>query len=614
MAKILIKINTFSQKFLSYMIHINKKQKKINQYLLFRLWNNISKLRRKQLLFLLILTFFTSLAEVVSLSAVLPFLGILSGSEIIIEYKIIQDLIKFITNNFGRENLFLSLTLVFISASIIAGTMRVVLLWGQTKLGHAIGSDLSNQVYFRTLHQPLSVHVARNSSEVIAGISNKVNIIVGNIIVPVLVIINSIFMMIAIITTLIFIDPFIAFSAILSFSILYFIFSLFTKKRLVSNSEKITSKINLVIKTINEGLGGIRDILIDGSQSSYCDKFRSADLAYRKALANNQIMSQAPRYGVEAIGMSLIALLAFNLGGDGQGIVESLPLLGALALAAQKVIPLLQGLYASWSKIKGSKAVLIDSLILIEQRVPDFSYKKHKSEKVDFFNSIELRDINFRFNSNDSLVLKDINLKISKGMKLGIIGTTGSGKSTLIDIVMGLLNSEKGSLLVDGKKINENNQQSWQSHIAHIPQKIFLSDTSVYENIAFGIPEEKILKDKVHEVARHAQLDDVIRRWKHGYKTIIGENGIRLSGGQRQRIGIARALYKGADLMILDEATSALDKNTEEKVMNAINNLNQTATLIIIAHRFSTLKKCDLIINLENGRIEDSGSYEDIIE
>jgi len=579
--------------------------------LLKRLSIFISFKRKKQLVLLLVLMLLASVAEVMSIGAVLPFLGVLANPEAIYEYEFVQPLIAWLGVEEPKE-LLLPFTAIFALAAVVAGSMRILLLWGQTRLAHAIGSDLSYEIYRRTLYQPFSVHVSRNSSEVIAGISIKAKQIVSAMILPTLMIISSLMMLTMIIATLVAIDPLVASGTMVGFSLIYGLFVWFTRSHLISNSKQISEKTNLVIKALQEGLGGIRDVLVDGTQYTYCKSFQSADVSLRRAVANNQIMGQSPRYGVESLGMVLIAFLAYAIGRGEGGIVEALPVLGALAIGAQKMLPLLQQMYRAWSSMRGSHVVLYDALDLLEQSLPQY-IEKVVTETVPFRQSIKLDNLGFRYDEQGPFILEDLNLEIQKGARIGIVGTTGSGKSTLLDIVMGLLHPSKGRIAVDGVEVSDRNHRGWQLHIAHIPQTIFLADTTIAENIAFGVPQEKIDQNRVCNAAQQAQIADAIESWNMRYQTVVGERGMRLSGGQRQRIGIARALYKKADVIIFDEATSSLDNNTERAVLDAVDGIGGDITIIIVAHRVSTLKNCDRIIELENGKVARSGAYEEII-
>lgn len=578
--------------------------------LLSRLWHHISPRRRGQFGLLLVLMILASFAEILSIGAVLPFLGVLIAPSHVFEHPAAQPFLQTLGLT-APEQLLLPLTIAFGLAALLAGVMRLLLLWASTRLSFATGSDLSISIYRRTLYQPYAVHVARNSSEVITGISSKAKNVI-NIIMMCFTFISSSVMLIATLVALLSIDPIISLTAFGGFGLIYGAIAWITRSRLLINSRRIAHESNQVIKSLQEGLGGIRDVLIDGSQHAYCKVYGRADLALRDATGNNTFISSSPRYAMEALGMLLIAILAYALAQQSDGIAKAIPVLGALALGAQRLLPVLQQAYMAWSSIQGGQASLQDTLELLDQPLPDYA-DRPAVKPLPFQQHINLKQLSFRYSPQTPWVLKNLNLAITKGSSVGFIGTTGSGKSTLLDIVMGLLQPTEGTLEIDGQPIETVNPRAWQTHIAHVPQAIFLADSSIAENIAFGVPKGKIDYERVRQAARQAQIADIIETWPEKYQTFVGERGIRLSGGQRQRIGIARALYKQADVIIFDEATSALDNETEQAVMHAIEGLSGDLTILIIAHRLSTLKNCTQIVELGDGGIKRVGTYQNIV-
>ena len=579
--------------------------------LLKRLWYHISPRRRGQFMLLLVLMLLASFAEILSIGAVLPFLGVLTAPERIFEMPVAQPIIRALKLTEPKQ-LLLPLTIAFGLAALIAGTMRLLLLWASTRLSFATGADLSINIYRRTLYQSYAVHCARNSSEVIDGISGKANGVIYSIIVPALTLISSSVMLVAILIALLMVQPAIALVAFGGFGLIYIVIVRLTRKQLMADSKCVARESTQVIKSLQEGLGGIRDVLIDGSQETYCEIYRNADAPLRRAQGNSLFISASPRYGMEALGMLLIAALAYSLAQQVDGIAKAIPILGALALGAQRLLPVLQQAYGSWTQINSGQASLKDTLQLLDQPLPDYANQSIK--QLPFNQSIILRQLSFRYTDQAPYVLNQLNLTITKGSRVGFIGTTGSGKSTLLDMVMGLLQPTNGLLEIDGLPITPANHRAWQSHIAHVPQAIFLADSTIAENIAFGIPKDQIDHSRVKRAAEQAQISESIESWPKQYETFVGERGIRLSGGQRQRIGIARALYKQADVIIFDEATSALDSETEQAVMQAIENLNKKLTLLIIAHRLTTLKNCTNIVELDKGGIKRIGSYQVIVD
>lgn len=559
---------------------------------------------------MLVLMVGASFAEILSIGAVLPFLGVLTAPDQVFKHAAAQPLIQFL-GLVSAEQLLLPLTIAFGVAAISAGVMRLLLLWANTRLSFATGADLSINIYRRTLYQPYAVHVARNSSEIINAISNKTSGVISTMMM-ILTLIGSSIMLVAILIALLSVNPVIALAAFGGFGLIYVFIIRVTREKLLSNSVRIARESTQVIKSLQEGLGGIRDVLIDGSQAAYCQIYRDADLPSRRAQGSSAFISTSPRYAMEALGMLLIAALAYALAQEADGISKAIPILGALALGAQRLLPVLQQAYGAWTSIQGSNASLQDTLELLDQPLPDYADQPAVLE-MPFQRSIALNLLSFRYSSEAPLVLKKISINIAKGSRVGFIGTTGSGKSTLLDIVMGLLTPSEGTLEIDGQAVTIGNQRAWQAHIAHVPQAIFLADSTIEENIAFGVPKIQIVRERVFQAARKAQIDEIVESWPKKYQTVVGERGVRLSGGQRQRIGIARALYKRADVIIFDEATSALDNETEQAVMDSIECLSDEITILIIAHRLTTLKNCTQIVELCEGRIKRIGTYQEIV-
>ena len=351
---------------------------------------------------------------------------------------------------------------------------------------------------------------------------------------------------------------------------------------------------------------------IDGNQAAYCQIYRNADLPLRRAFGNIVFIGEFPRYGIEALALTLIAVLAYFVAQQDDGIAKAIPLIGALAFGAQRLLPALQQGYSAWSKIKGGQASLVDTLDLLDQPLPEYA-NEAAPQPIPYRQCISLNKLSFRYTPDTPWVLRNLSLIIPKGARVGFIGATGSGKSTLLDIIMGLLQSTEGNLAIDDQTITPGNRRAWQARIAHVPQAIYLADSTIEENIAFGRPKNQIDSQRVRHAARQAQIADVVESWPKQYQTFVGERGIRLSGGQRQRIGIARALYKQADVIIFDEATSALDNETERAVMTAIEGLGDDVTVLIIAHRLTTLKGCNQIVELGNDCIFRTGNYQDMV-
>jgi ATP-binding cassette subfamily B protein len=551
-----------------------------------------------------------SFAEILSIGSVLPFLAVLTDPQRIFDFHLTQPLIKALGISTASQ-LLLPLTAIFCITAILAAAIRLLLLRSSLFLAAATGSDIGYDMYRRTLFQPYSVHVSRNTSEIIDGISIKSTAIANGVVMPLLYIFSSAIMTGLIVGILLILAPETTLIAFGIFGLIYLAVIKLTRKQLLIDSKNIASESTQVIKSLQEGLGGIRDVLIDGTQNTFCRIYQKSDFVLRRSYASSSFISVSPRFAVEALGMLMIATLAYFLAKQPNGVAQAVPILGALALAAQRLLPLMQQAYSSWSNLRQNQYSLKDTLEFLDQPLPN--ELDSSSAPIEFVKDIALDNISFSYSTGAQPILQDLSLTITKGSRIGFIGETGSGKSTLLDIVMGLLQPSTGSLKIDGAIIDVQNLRAWQKHVAHVPQSIFLADGTIAENIAFGLPLDQIDAVRVRQAAEQAQIHDIIEKLPNGYQTMVGERGVRLSGGQRQRLGIARAIYKQADVIIFDEATSALDNDTEKAVMEAIDQLSNELTILIIAHRLTTLKNCSQIIELDKGSVKRVGKYDQLI-
>jgi len=575
------------------------------------LWIYLTSNQKKQYILILVLMVIVAVTEVVSIGLVIPFLGMLANPEIVFNHSFLNPIFQSL-GFINYDQIILPVSLLFIFSVLIVGMIRMYLLYRMNKLSYETGANLGLDIYKRTLYQEYSVHINRNSSEMISGIISKTDMVVNGVIAPMLLFLSSFFILFGIMIVLFLINPKIMIGMLTSFGLFYFIISFYTKKLVRENGEKISKNSNIVVKSLQEGLGGIRDIILDGSQELYCKSYYAADYSLRKAVGDNQVIAVIPRYAVEAFGIILIVTFTYFEMVNGVGISSIIPVLGAFALGAQRAMPTLQQMYASQIAIRGSKEIFMDVLSLLQQPMPTVN-NENKSIQIPFENNLELRNVSFQYSKDSPWILHNINLNIKKGEMIGFVGETGSGKSTLLDIIMGLITQTNGEILVDGTPINSLNIKGWRHHVSHVPQNIFLLDGSLEENISFNSVEDDIDFIRIESASEAANLSKVVERLKEGYKTIVGERGSKLSGGQCQRVGIARALYKQSELMILDEATSALDGITEKDIMKKIDDLNDNLTILIVAHRVTTLKKCDRIFKVKGGDLF-SIEYSELLE
>jgi len=568
------------------------------------IWRHISKKRKIQLGLLSLFMLCSGISEIFSLAAVVPFLSALSNPQYVWELPLSQGFIKFLRLQNPNDLLFF-ITIIFSFGAIMAAVIRLINLWTNCRVAALIGSDISCKAYQKTLYQKYQFHLNRNTSSVVAATTTEINLTVATID-YFLQLITSFIVVISIVSTLIIINPLVAFVSCLIFGSAYLIISTLVRKRLNLNSKIIANGINEQLKILQEGLGAIREILLDGNQKTYLDIYRQADRPRRRKQAESQFLAVFPRYTLEALGLVLIGILAISLRSQETNTYFILPTLGTLALGSQRLLPSLQQLYAAWAGIKSNSAAVLQVIEILDLPIPRSESQIIKSP-LPFKRDIIIKKVTFSYSDKPPYILNSINLEINPGDRIGIIGKTGSGKSTFVDIMMGLLKPSAGEILVDNKNIHDLNYPQrlarWRSAIAHVPQSIYLADRTIAENIAFGLYGNAIDINRVKICAKQAQLEAFIDNSKDGYNTFVGERGIRLSGGQRQRIGIARALYKNAKILILDEATSALDTLTEIAIVNAIKALNANITIIMIAHRETTLDQCNKIIKVVDGEI-----------
>ncbi|MDC3293769.1 ABC transporter ATP-binding protein/permease [Alphaproteobacteria bacterium] len=582
-----------------------------NIVLMKELWKHCTPGRKQQIILVLVMIFISSLAEVFSIGAVVPFLTALADPSLVFDRPYLKPLISFL-NIESAEDFILPLTLTFVFAAILSGCLRVLVLYSVTRASYGLGSDIGNKVYSNTIRQDYLVHTSRNSSSVINTVVRKIDDVVGGVIVPSLLLLSSVMILVAILAVLFSLHFVATLICVTVFGLFYGVLILKSREFLSRNSQTIVMESTNVIKVVQESLGGIRDVILDNNQTYYCDIFQKADKGLRTAQGNNSIISGSPKHIIESLGIIAIALLSYSLIESLGSFSTVLPLLGAMALGAQRLLPCLQQIYASVSHIRGAQASLREVLYYLNQETEEKA-QEGKIGNLNYQKNLELRGVFFRYDENSTWTLKNINLKIQKGSSVGIVGSSGSGKSTLCNIIMGLLPPQQGAIYLDSCKILRSAVPMLHNHISHVPESIFLSDASVAENIAFGLSYEEINLEQVRKAASMARLSNFIEALPNKYMEKVGERGVKLSGGQRQRIGLARALYKNSDIIIFDEATSALDGQTESEIIDTIQNLDGSVTKIMIAHRLSTLRNCDVIYTVSDGSIDAGMSFKRLI-
>ena len=575
----------------------------------------LSQKRKIQLFLTIVSGFASGFAEMINLSAVVPFLIIITEPTKISDIPFISVLQNFLDIE-NQNELIVPITLIFAITALFSGLLRIFNLWLNFHMSALIGNDLSMEAYRKTLLKPYLFHIQSNSSAILNTMANNIPSTV-RVIERSLIILSSITIVISILIGLLIFNFKITSFVITLLIIVYFCFSFFSRKKLKSNSIFINKKQKKQIKVIQESLGSIKDIIIFNCKKIYLKNYKKLDKSIRVLSSENRFLSTFPRYGIESLTLFMLIVSSLLLKTQDGYRDETLVLLGVFALAAQKLLPNLQIIYNGVSAIRSNSQQARNVLDILSYKIPKDNFVNNL-ETLNFTRSIKFDNVFFKYSKQSKNVIQGLNFELFKGENIGIIGKTGSGKSTFIDILLGLLKPDKGKLLVDGRSIydSKNNEtlSKWQNLITYVPQDIFLTDNSFLENIAYGIPSEFINIELVIQCAKNARIHDFIESTIDGYKTFVGERGIKLSGGQIQRIGIARALYKNSKIIVFDEATSALDNQTEAEVIESIKSIKNDFTIIMIAHRLNSLKNCQRIIDIDSGRIVRIISGNDLLE
>ncbi|WP_255120235.1 ABC transporter ATP-binding protein [Synechococcus sp. Cruz CV-v-12] len=550
-----------------------------------------------------------------NLGAILPFLKLLASPD---------EGLKFLGPlagpllNLPTQHLLLFLGLGFIAVVVVSSLLRVATIHLQLRLGGLIALDLGDQVFQAVLARPYSWHLQNNSSKILAHLTNDVSQAYVSIQAFLVVVVNLCIVLL-LGAALISLSPVVMGLVSILLAGFYLMVFRLTRRSLQINGVAYTVNYQASLKVAQEGLGGIRDVLIDRTQGYFLEAYHQRQRLFRLAFASINIQAQVPRYLIEGFAVILIVALSLFLAMSGEGIERQLPLLGTLVLGAYRLLQPLQQCFAALGSIQAYQASInilgpflsnTHYLADVQPPAPAPGFHSDKTSPI-----VQFQNLSFRYQPDGPLVLKNVELSVYSGEHLAFVGGTGSGKSTCSDLILGLLAPSTGSMFAGGADLHATPGllQSWQTKVAHVPQHIYLSDASFTANIAFGIPNDQIDTHRVRYAAEQARIAELIDSSPDGYATLVGERGVRLSGGQRQRIGIARALYKQAQLLVLDEATSALDNRTEAEVMEAIEELDRGLTVILIAHRLSTVRNCDRIVVLEKGCISGIGRYEELV-
>jgi ABC-type multidrug transport system fused ATPase/permease subunit len=579
-----------------------------------KLYKLMTPVQKRKLALLQVLVIFMAFSEILSVLSIGPFMAIVGDMQrlngegvlaVIYRYSGAESPTQFLTWMGGG-------VLVILLFSTLVSTFT---MWKLSKYGAKVGAELSDALFSHYMNKPWVFHIDNASSHLTNKISHECLRITNMVIRPALQMNAKIVLVSFMLTGIFMYNPIVALIGGVVFILSYFLLFISVRQRLSVNGNLISESQSFRFKLMNEGFGGIKDILLLSRQENLTQRFETESDRFAQAQGGNQALSQVPRYVMELVAFgSIISLILYLLSEHKGELGDVLPVLSVYALAGFKLLPALQQIYMSASQIKGN----ISAFESIEHDLAEKRFTSPRNNvadskppiRIDPENEICLKNVRFRYPGKPRLILNELNLALPCKKVIGLVGSSGSGKSTAIDVLLGLLTPEQGVLTVDGVKIDQANIRGWQQAIGFVPQSIFLADSTIRENIAFGLPPIDIDDKKVKESIKMAHLEELVESLEFGLDTKVGERGVQLSGGQRQRIGIARALYHDASVLVLDEATSALDGITEKLIMEAIHDLSGKKTIVMIAHRLATVKECDLIYVLKDGRVVDEGTFE----
>lgn len=569
---------------------------------------------KKNFLFLFLLILIMAFFDALGVASIVPFVTLLTNPNLIETNDILIRLYN-ISSNYGvdtTEKFAFIFGILFLILTLISILLRTVTTYAITYFSLMREYSIGKRLIKNYLFQNYIWFLDRNSSEIAKSILSEVKQVVDFTFVPLMRIISNFIVAFALVLLLILNNPKLAFIVGFTLTSVYGLTFYIIKNFLVKiGAERVRANQERFM-VVSEAFGATKEVKLGNFEQFYIDRFSKNAKIFSKNQVIARILALLPRYFIEALVFGGMILLIIVLMRNGSGFLSIMPTISLYIFAGYRLLPVLQQIYDSVTRLQfSSKAV-----DLMYNDLRNLENKKNVSDskkKISFENSINLTDINFSYSNDSKVALKNINLSIKAFSKVGIVGSTGSGKTTIIDIILGLLDYNSGKITVDELAINEKNKRSWQKNIGYVPQQIYLSDTTIARNIAFGIDENDIDFNKIKQVSKIANLHDfVIKKLSKGYNTVIGERGVRLSGGERQRIGIARALYNNPKLIIFDEGTSALDNITEKTVLKAIDALKNKVTIIMVAHRLATVKNCDTIFMVRDGEIVSRGSYNEL--
>ena len=575
----------------------------------FQLLKILTPKESQKMLMIMILIIIGMFFEMLGLGLVIPAISLMIQPDFYKNHPQFLSILH-VLGNPSQSQLVIVGMLGLAAVYIVKCSYIVWMQWRQNTFIYSLQAELSSRLFRIYLSQPWKFHLRYNSAELVCNIIQEVSVFVGNVMQPAMVLLTESFVLIGILGLLFYLEPMGGLLITLVFGSAAFGFQYYVRNRIVrwGNERQISEKSR--IHHLHQGLGGIKDIKYLGRESYFLQLFQHDSFAYAEIGKKQKTLTDTPRLWLELLSVLGLAILVITRIFQGAALESLIPIVGVFAAAAFRVIPSVNRCVVSLQSLRFGVPV-IEKLFTEFTTLQDLSVTQEQSI-LPSYTVLSLKNIHYSYPLSDSSVLTGISMQIPFGKTVGFIGGSGAGKSTLVDIILGLLTPCQGAVMVDGIDI-QSNLRAWQNKIGYVPQSIYLTDDTLYKNIAFGIEDSAIDKDAVLRAVRSAQLDSFVHSLPEGIHTIVGERGVRLSGGQRQRIGIARALYHNPSVLVLDEATSALDYQTEKDVMEAIQALHGQKTIIIVAHRLSTVAQCDIIYRLENGQVVDSGSFEAVV-
>lgn len=583
--------------------------------LIMQLFSFLTPEQRKSFYGLQILIILMSFTEIVGIVSVIPFMSLVGDMSQLENDSMIAQVYTF--SGVSSPSLFvLILGFVVLFTLFLSAAISMFTTWRVSLFATEIGSQISARLYKYYIYQDWLFHVSGSTAKFTKKIANESTRVSTGIILPLLIMNSRILFALVIIVGFFSYDPTVGIIGFTVFAFAYLFLYKLVRGHLYKNGEDASRENETRFRLINEAFGGIKDILLLGRQKNFINQFNQTSKKLAYSLGANQAYGQIPKFFIELIAFSSIIILLLYLLRVHEGSLSFvLPIIAVYALATFKLLPAIQQIYVGISSIKGNLAAF-ESIKhdLFNSLETDLQSEKREIECLSPKEHISFKNINFTYPNKKELTLKKINISIPTKSMIGIVGTSGSGKSTLINILLGLLEPQEGQLMIDDKILNKSNIRSWQNTIGFVTQNIFVSEGTIAQNIAIGVPKDQIDYKRIHKSIEIAHLSSLINTLKLGIESKVGEHGVKISGGQRQRIAIARALYHNSDVLIFDEGTSSLDGVTEKNILDSISELKTHKTIIMVAHRLQAIQRCDKIFIMDSGMVIAQGTYQELIE